>query len=114
MEIEARLDSRLSKVPGVTPTDISNWRTEAETESGLTSEENTNAVFYLALAIAYEWIAGDAARYFKFTDGEESIDKSNIFANYMKLAKEARKNYSKQVRGRYGASQSHAGRADNR
>jgi hypothetical protein len=114
MELDERLSSRLSKVPGVTLADIMNWIEEAEVESDLTKEENPNAVFYLSLAVAYECIAGDAARYFKFTDGEESIDKSNIFSNYMKLAKDARKNYSKQVRGRYGASQSHAGRADNR
>lgn len=112
MAVSDRLENRLSKVPGVTPADVSTWEQEAVTESGLTEEENENAVFYLALAIAYETIAGNAAHFFKYTDGEESVDKSNIFANCMKLAKEARKNYRKQVRGRFGASQSHAARAD--
>ncbi|MBO0962017.1 hypothetical protein J1P26_20130 [Neobacillus sp. MM2021_6] len=112
MEIYGRLENRLNKVPGITLSDIGSWSAEAEKESGLTEEENENAVFYLALAIAYETIAGNAAHYFKFTDGEESVDKSNIFSNYIKLAKEARKQYRKQVRGRYGASQSHVARAD--
>ncbi|MFJ5716536.1 hypothetical protein [Neobacillus sp. NPDC093127] len=112
MAVSDRLENRLSRVPGVIAADISTWVKEAEAESGITEAENENAVFYLALAISYETIACSAAHYFKFTDGEESVDKSNIFSNYMKLAKEARKQYRKQVRGRSGASQSHVARAD--
>ncbi|PEL56131.1 hypothetical protein CN637_30930, partial [Bacillus toyonensis] len=49
-----RLESRLAKVPKVTPEDIGNWLSEAETESELTEKVNANAVFYLALSFAYE------------------------------------------------------------
>jgi hypothetical protein len=114
MAVLTRLEGRLSKVPGVTADDIAIWVDESVIESGITEEENENAVFYLALAIAYETIASDAARYFSYGDAEENVDKSNIFANYMSLAKDARKNYRKQTRGRFAASQTHVGRTDNR
>lgn len=114
MAVSERLERRLSKVPGVTTEDIAMWVIESVTESGITEEENENAVFYLALAIAYETIASDAARFFSYGDAEENVDKSNIFANYMSLAKDARKNYRKQIRGRFAASQTHVGRMDKR
>jgi hypothetical protein len=113
MAVSERLQTRLSKVPGVTSVDIATWVDESEAESGLKETENENAVFYLSLAIAYESISANAASFFKYTDGEESVDKSNIHANYMKLASTARKNYRKYLRGR-GASQTHIGRADER
>lgn len=113
MAVSDRLSARLSKVPGVTSADIADWTAEAKTESGLAEGENDNALYYLALAIAYETIAGDAARYFSYTDGEESVNKTGIFANYMTLARNARKNYRKYRRGN-GASQTFAKRADGR
>jgi hypothetical protein len=114
MAVSGRLSSRLSKIPGVLPSDIVGWVDESVEESGLDEIEDENAVFYLALAIAYETIASNSAHFFKYSDGDESVDKSNIYANYIKLAKSARKSYRKHVRGRFGASQSHSGRADNR
>ncbi|EEL84647.1 hypothetical protein bcere0029_56370 [Bacillus cereus AH1272] len=107
------MESRLAKVPKVTPEDIGNWLAEAETESELTEELNANAVFYLALSFAYESIAADAARYFSYTDGEESVDKSMIFANYKKLSADALKKYRKYRRGK-GTHQTFAKRADGR
>ena len=113
MLVFERLKERLKNVPGVTDADITAWADESVAESGISEEENDNAVLYLALAIAYESIAGNAARFFKYTDGEESVDKTNVFANYMELAKDARKQYRKYRRGN-GASQSHVKRADGR
>ncbi|MEH7457728.1 hypothetical protein V7183_10945 [Bacillus sp. JJ1127] len=113
MKVSERLKSRLSKVPGVTTDDIDGWLAEAETESELTEEENPNAVFYLALSFAYEAIAANAARFFKYTDGEEAVDKSMIFANYQKLALDNRKKYRKYRRGK-GTHQTFAKRADGR
>lgn len=113
MSVFERLKERLKNVPGVTDADITAWAGESVAESGISEEENDNAVLYLALAIAYESIAGNAARFFKYTDGEESVDKTNIFANYTQLAKDARKQYRKYRRGN-GASQSHVARADRR
>lgn len=114
MSVFDRLKNRLKNVPGVTDADITTWVSEAETESEITEADNANAVYYLALAIAYETIAQDAARYFSYKDSEESVDKKNIFANYMQLASNARTNFRKQARGRFGATQTHLGRADNR
>ncbi|AND07911.1 hypothetical protein P4159_20025 [Bacillus thuringiensis] len=113
MKVSERLEIRLAKVPKVTPEDIGNWLAEAETESELTEELNANAVFYLALSFAYESIAADAARYFSYTDGEESVDKSMIFANYKKLSTDALKKYRKYRRGK-GTHQTFAKRADGR
>lgn len=111
--VKERLTKRLSKIPGVTPEDITDWLSEAEAEfEG--QDDNGTALMYLALYIAYETIASDAARFFSFRDGEESIDKSMIFENYMKLAKQARRNYSRYLRGGFGSSQTHLGRADDK
>ena len=115
--LDERLTIRFRNVPGVTSIDVSDWLTEAQAESGLTEsdvESNNNAILYLAFSIGCTAIATDAARFFKYADGEENVDKTNIFDNYMKLAKDARKNYRKYVRGQFGASQSHGGRMDNR
>lgn len=113
MTVSERMQSRLSKVPGVTPSDLADWVAEAIAESGPDAEDNDNALLYLALAIAYESIASNAAHYFKYTDGEESVDKSNVYANYLQLAKDARKQYRRYRRGN-GASQSFSERADRR
>lgn len=109
-----RLSNRLRKVPGVLPADISEWVTEAKAEFAGQDETNETALFYLALHIAYETIASDSARFFKYTDGEEAVDKSMIFENYMKLANSARRNYSRYLRGGFASSQTHVGRADER
>lgn len=112
--VEERLTQRLSKVPGVTPTDIATWVAEASAEFEGQDTDNETALLYLALYLAYETIASDAARFFTYKDGEESVDKTRIFDNYMKLAKSARRNYSRYLRGGFAASQTHLGRADKR
>jgi hypothetical protein len=114
MSVFSRLESRLNKITSVTSFDIDAWIEEATTESEIEEVDNENAVFYLALAIAYETMTGNVAHYFKYADGEESVDKTNIYENYLNLAKDARKNYRKHARGRFGASQIHSSRSDNR
>lgn len=113
-----RLQSRLSKVPGVTSDEIDMWVAESVAESGFTEEDNANAVFYLALYNAYSTIASDAARYFSYGDRDEVVDKTKVFKNYIELAKEARLNYQKakkEVGGTsFSAYQTYAGRADGR
>lgn len=113
-----RLESRLSKVPGVTADDIGMWVAESVAESGFTEEDNANAIFYLALYNAYSAIASDAARYFSYGDRDETVDKTGVFENYMELAREARLNYRKarkETGGRsFTAYQTHVGRADRR
>ena len=45
-------------------------------------------------------IAFGAAHYFKFTDGEESVDKSMVAENYRKLARELQTEYDRE-RGKF-------------
>jgi hypothetical protein len=114
-----RLTKRFRGVPGVTSTDIDDWIAEAEAESeftadGVGSDDKNNALLYLALSIGFSVIATDAARFFRYTDGEETVDKTGIAAQYTKLSAQARRQYSVQLRGGYGAFASHPARADGR
>jgi hypothetical protein len=94
--LEERLTKRFRNVPGVTWAEVADWLIEAEEESGISEGEivsNNNALVYLAFSIGCKAIATDAARYFSYTDGEEQIDKTNIFENYMRLSLEALTQY---------------------
>jgi hypothetical protein len=112
-----RLAKRFRNVPGVTSTDISYWIAEAEAESGYTADnpedDKNNALLYLALSIGFHVIATDAARYFKYSDADESVDKTGIAEQYIKLSKDARRQYVRELRGGF-AGQTHAKRADGR
>jgi hypothetical protein len=94
--IEERLTKRFRKVPGVMMEDVVDWLSEAEEESGLSEGEvisDNNALLYLAFSIGCKAISTDAARYFSYTDGEEQVDKTNIFENYMRLSLDALAHY---------------------
>lgn len=96
MAISDRLIKRFRNVPGATSADIADWIAEAQTESGLKEGENSNddnAILYLAFSIGCRVIATDAARYFKYTDGEESVDKSDIYEKYLRLSLDAYHQY---------------------
>ena len=96
MAISDRLQKRFRNVPGVASADIADWIAEAQTESGLKEGENSNddnAILYLAFSIGCRVIATDAARYFKYTDGEESVDKSDIYEKYLRLSLDAYRQY---------------------
>jgi hypothetical protein len=94
--LEGRLTKRFRNVPGVTMEDVVDWLSEAEEESGLSEGEiisDNNALVYLAFSIGCKAIATDAARFFKYGDGEENVDKTNIFENYMRLSLDALAHY---------------------
>jgi hypothetical protein len=95
--LSERLTKRFRNVPGVTSTDVVDWIAEAEAESGLTADDlendQNNALLYLSFSIGCRIIATDAARFFKYTDGEESVDKANIYENYLRLSLEAFRQY---------------------
>lgn len=113
--LSERLTKRFRGVPGVESTDIADWIAEAEAESGHTAGTTAdNALLYLALSIGCSVIATDAARFFRYTDGEETVDKTGVFDKYTKLARDARRQYNVQIRGGYGAFASHPARADGR
>ncbi|GGF88448.1 hypothetical protein [Paenibacillus abyssi] len=116
--LSERLTKRFRGVPGVTATDITDWIAEAVAESGFAADSPTddrnNALLYLALSIGFSVIATDAARYFRYTDAEETVDKTMVAAQYVKLSAQARRDYAKALRGGYGASASYSGRGDGR
>lgn len=90
--LEERLTKRFKNLPGVTAEDTADWLSEAKSESGLTEGTDTNtdnALLYLAFSIGCKAVALDAARYFSYGDGEENVDKTNIFENYMRLSMDA-------------------------
>jgi hypothetical protein len=114
MALSDRVANRFRNVPGVLSTDITDWIAEAEFESGKVADTSTaddNALLYLALSIGFSVIATDAARYFRYTDGEESVDKTMIFDMYSRLSNTARKQYTRALRGGF-ASATYSDRAD--
>jgi len=87
--LSERLTKRFRNVPSVTIDDVVDWLTEAQEESGLiegTDINTDNALLYLAFSTGCKAIATDAARFFKYGDAEENVDKTNIFENYMRLS----------------------------
>jgi hypothetical protein len=116
MTLSERLTSRFRNVPGVTSDDIADWIAEAEAESGFTADDpendRNNALLYLSLSIAYSIIAADAARFFRYSDADESVDKTGIAERYITLSAQARRLYSVHLRGGFRASASYLDRAD--
>lgn len=96
MALSDRLQTQFKRVPGVTTADIVEWLAESKSESALEEGKTTaddNAILYLAYSIGCRTIAADAARFFQYSDGEESVNKSNIFENYMRLSLDAYSKY---------------------
>lgn len=94
--LSERLTKRFRNVPSVATADIDDWLAEAEEESGLTEATDVstdNAILYLAFSIGCRTIATDAARFFKYSDGDENVDKTNVFENYMRLSLDALPQY---------------------
>lgn len=113
-DIETRLKSRLEGVPGVTDEKIAVWVIEAISEMGYLSDDpnlEDNSAFHLALSYAYENAAQTEAGAFRFTDKDQTVDKTNVFENYRTLAAMARKDYRK-ARRRARGGQYHVRRAD--
>lgn len=102
MSISERLTKRFRNVPGVTSSDIDDWVAEAQEESGLKEGEcgaTDNALLYLAFSIGCRVIATEAARFFSYGDGDESVDKTNIYENYMRLSLDAYSRYNRYKNG---------------
>lgn len=100
--LQERVARKFNKVPGVTSEDVAGWLTDAHEESELVEgdERHTDtALVYLAYALGCKDIAADAARFFSFSDKDESVDKTNIFDNYMRLSSDAYRSYRKHKNG---------------
>lgn len=113
-ELTERLSARFRGVPGVLPTDLDAWLTEALYQYGYAPatavnipDDETTLVLTLAQIQGARAIAFSVAHYFKYTDGEESVDKTMIAEQYRKLASDLIGEYEREkgeVIGRKSAS----------
>lgn len=102
IEISALLYSRFKDVPELTMEDTNAAVDEAIAIFGLDEldipeKELSKILTYTSSEIAMK-IAFNTASYFKFTDGEESVDKSMVSDNYRKLAGVYRTQYESMTR----------------
>ncbi|MEC0370043.1 hypothetical protein [Paenibacillus chibensis] len=102
-QLVERLTARFRNVPGVEPEDIEAWLNEALYQYGyapLTAfdipDDETPLVLLLAQIQGARTIAFSVAHYFKYTDGEESVDKSMVAEQYRKLAADLVSEYERE------------------
>jgi hypothetical protein len=113
-ELTERLAARFRNVPGVLPADIDAWLAEALYQYGyspLTAadipDDETGLVLTLAQIQGARTIAFSVAHYFKYTDGEEAVDKTMVAEQYRKLAADLVSDYERErgvIIGRKSAS----------
>ena len=100
-ELAERLTRRFKGVPNFDEHEAIELVEDAMLEHGLSPDSSvpSDKVSLIMLYAQYQgaWqIAFSVAHYFKFTDGEESVDKSMIADNYRKLAKDLQNDYEKE------------------
>ncbi|WP_433943612.1 hypothetical protein [Paenibacillus sp. SN-8-1] len=100
-ELTDRLKARFRNVPGVEDADIDAWLTEALYTYGyspLTAADipdtETPLVLLLAQIQGVRAIAFSVAHYFKYTDAEETVDKTMVSEQYRKLATDLTAQYN--------------------
>lgn len=101
IELTTRLKTRFRNVPGVEDADIDAWLTEALYTYGyspLTAadipDSETPLVLLLAQIQGVRAIAISVAHYFKYTDAEETVDKTMVSEQYRKLAADLTAQYN--------------------
>lgn len=97
-ELAERLLRRFKGVPGFTPEDANELIEDAMQAHGYAptasvSADKVNIVLLYAQTQGAWQVAFSVAHYFKFTDGEESVDKSMVSENYRKLARDLQADY---------------------
>lgn len=108
-EIEERLLRRFKGVPNFGTEDAKELVEESLLVQGLDPsadipEKQVTLVLLYAQSQGAWQIAFSVAHYFKFTDGEESVDKSMISKNYRDLAKDLQAEYDKERAEMAGSS----------
>lgn len=97
-ELAERLAQRMKGVPNFDIEDAQELVDESIRYHGLDpsadvpSDKETLVLLYAQIQGAWQ-IAFSVAHYFRFTDGEESVDKSMIADNYRRLAKDLQNDY---------------------
>lgn len=90
-----RLLRRFKGVPNFDEDDAIELVEEAK-ESHESDASDELILLYAQVQGAWQ-IAFSVAHYFRFTDGEESVDKSMVADNYRKLARELQVEYDKEI-----------------
>lgn len=97
-ELAERLVRRFKGVPNFTDSDAKELVNEALLVHGLDPSANipetqTTLILLYAQAQGARQIAFSVAHYFRFSDGEESVDKSMVADNYRRLARDLQTDY---------------------
>lgn len=101
-KLTARLERRFGGVPSL-PVGVATevmadaYEAHGYTESLPVPPSAVNRLMAYASAELATTVAINAASYFKYTDGEESIDKSMIAKEYRQLAQDFRAEYAAEV-----------------
>lgn len=108
-ELTERLYRRFKGVPNFTEIDAHDLIEDSLQTHGLSPSDEVpadkvNTVLLYAQSEGAWSIAFSVAHYFKYTDGEETVDKSMLADNYRNLAKDLRNDYDSEqnkIKGAY-------------
>ena len=100
-ELAETLYQRFKGVPGFTEEEAESlvldaMRTHGYAPSDSVKPDEVNLVLLYAQYNGAWQIAFSVAHYFRFTDGEESVDKSMVADNYRRLARDLQEEYDKE------------------
>ena len=101
-ELTERLYRRFKGVPNFELTDAEELVDESLKEHGykpsadVPSDKEALILLYAQKEGAWQ-IAFSAAHYFRFSDGEESVDKSMVADNYRRLARDLQEEYEREA-----------------
>lgn len=101
-ELAERLYRRFNGVPNFTEEVAQALIDDSLSTHGLSPDadiplDQTNRVLLFAQSEGAWQVAFSVAHYFKYTDGEESVDKSMVSDNYRQLAKDLREDYDAEI-----------------
>jgi len=101
-ELAERLLRRFKGVPGFTEEDAIELVNDAMRAHGYAptdsvTEKDVSLILLYAQKEGAWQIAFSVAHYFKFTDGEESVDKSMVADNYRRLARDLQEEYEREA-----------------
>jgi len=96
-ELIERLARRFKGVPNFDLTDAEELIDEAIEAHKNDKDASDDLVLLYAQTQGAWQIAFSVAHYFRFTDGEESVDKSMVADNYRKLARDLQVEYDKEI-----------------
>lgn len=116
-ELAELLLKRFKGVPGFTAEDAEELVEDAMRSHGFTPTDSvpSDQVSLVLLFAQYQgaWrIAFSVAHYFKYQDGEESVDKSMVAENYRNLAKDLQSEYEREKAKKSGSGFSVMSRID--